>query len=123
LTLNWVLGLIPMLLGWSVTVITNNVLLLNGLKAILFFYAYYQIPRKFPDAWKKSRYHVPNGVYYFLVTIGFIAQMAILVNSFRSLNLAISLVSTIVILICFVYGFLRAKSPEVNLSANVWAED
>jgi APA family basic amino acid/polyamine antiporter len=123
LTLNWVLGLVPMLLGWSVTVITNNVLLLNGLKAILFFYAYYQIPKKFPDAWKKSRYHVPNGVYYFLVTIGFIAQLAILVHSFRSLNLAISLISTIVVLICFVYGFLRAKSPEVNLSANVWAED
>jgi APA family basic amino acid/polyamine antiporter len=123
LTVNWALGLVPMLLGWSVTVITNNILLLNGFKAVLYFYAYYQVPRKFPEAWKKSRYHVPNGVYYFLVTIGFIAQMAILVNSFKSLNLAIALVSTIAILICFVYGFVRAKSPEVNLMANVWTED
>jgi APA family basic amino acid/polyamine antiporter len=123
LTLNWILGLIPMLLGWNVTVITNNIMLLTGLQAMLYFYAYYQIPKKFPEAWKKARFHVPNGVYYFLVTIGLLARMAILVNSFRSLNLFIALFSTIAILICFVYGFVRAKSPEVNLTANVWAED
>jgi APA family basic amino acid/polyamine antiporter len=123
LTLNWALGLVPMLLGWSVTVITNNILLLNGFKAMLYFYAYFQLPKKFPGAWKKSRYHVPNGVYYFLVAIGFVAQMAILANSFKSLNVFIAVFSTVAILICFVYGFIRAKSPEVNLSANVWAED
>jgi APA family basic amino acid/polyamine antiporter len=123
LTLNWLLGLIPMLLGWTVTVITNNVLLLNAIKSILYFYAYYQVPGKFPDAWKKSRYYVPNGVYNFLLAIGFIAQMVILVNSFKSLNLFIAIFSTVAILICFVYGFVRAKSPEVNLLANVWAED
>jgi APA family basic amino acid/polyamine antiporter len=123
LTLNWALGLVPMLLGWSVTVITNNIMLLNGFKAMLYFYAYMQIPKKFPGAWKKSRYHVPDNVFYFLVAIGFIAQMVILVNSFKSLNLFIALFSTVAVLICFVYGFTRAKSPEVNLSANVWAED
>jgi APA family basic amino acid/polyamine antiporter len=123
LTLNWLLGLVPMLLGWNVTVITNNVMLLSSLQALLYFYAYYKIPTKFPEAWKKARFHVPNGVYYFLISIGLVARLAILVNSFRSLTLTIALVSLLAVLVCFVYGFVRAKSPEVNLMANVWADD
>jgi APA family basic amino acid/polyamine antiporter len=123
LTVCWIVGLIPMLLGWSVTVITNNIMLLNSVQAMLYFYAYYQIPRKFPDAWKQARMHVPNGIFYAIVTAGFAARIWILIYSFKSLNLTIAVFSSLAMLVCLVYGWLRAKSPEINLTANVWAED
>jgi APA family basic amino acid/polyamine antiporter len=123
LTINWALGLIPMLIGWNVTVITNNTMLLGGVQAILYFYAFFQIPKKFPEAWKKSRMHIPNGFYYVLISICFAARMWILVYSFRSLNISIAIFSSTAILICFVYGWIRAKSPGVSITANVWAED
>jgi APA family basic amino acid/polyamine antiporter len=98
-------------------------MLLQGLQAILYFYAYTQIPKKFPEAWKKSWLHIPNGAYYAVVLVAFLARMWIMIWSFRALNLRIAIVSTVVTLICFVYGFVRGKSPEINVSANVWTED
>lgn len=50
-------------------------------------------------------------------------EIWILVYSFKSLNLTIAIFSSLAMLVCLVYGRLRTKSPEINLTANVWAED
>ncbi len=123
LTLNYALGLIPLILGFNVNTITNNILLLNSVRSFLQIYAYYQVPSKFPEAWAKSRYHVPNGVYYLLCTLCLGAQIGIFIYSIRGLTPVIAGVSLAALAICALYGLIRSKSPSIRIQASVWAGD
>ena len=50
MTLNYLLGLVPLLLGFNVKTITNNIMLLNSCMYLMCYYAYFQMPKKYPDA-------------------------------------------------------------------------
>ena len=123
LTVTYILGLIPMLLGFNVNTITNNILLLNSLRSMLQIYAYYKIPRLYPEAWKKSFLHMPNAFYYFFCTLSLIGQCFIFYYSASSLTPTIAIVSVSAALTCFLYGLLRAKSPNIHIRASVWPGD
>ena len=64
LTFMYVVGIIPIVFGLSITTITNMVQLITSAFAILNFTAEIKMPKKYPDAWKQSRYHVSDGLYY-----------------------------------------------------------
>lgn len=120
-TTHYIVGMIPMLLNFNVSTITNNILLFNALRSLMQIYAYFKIPSTFPDAWAKSRYHIPNALYYFFCLICLVAQIAIFIYSARALTPTIAIISTIVTIICCGYGLLRSKSPEIKITASVWA--
>jgi APA family basic amino acid/polyamine antiporter len=120
LTLIWILGLIPMLLKFNVNMITSNILLFNALKSFLYIYAYYRLPSKFPEAWKKSWLHVPTSLYYVIVTLSLFAQIALFIYSVRALTPTIAIVSIIVTIGCCAFGLIRSKSPDIKITASVW---
>lgn len=122
-TTHFAMGLIPMILNFNISTITNNILLLNSLRSLLQIYAYYKIPTKFPGAWAKSRYHVSNGIYYFCCTLCLIAQAAIFVYSIRALTPTIAVVSTVATVICCAYGLIRSKASDIKITASVWEGD
>lgn len=45
MTLNYLLGLVPLLLGFNVKTITNNIMLLNSCMYLMCYYAYFQMPK------------------------------------------------------------------------------
>lgn len=122
MTLNYLLGLVPLLLGFNVKTITNNIMLLNSCMYLMCYYAYFQMPKKYPDAWKRSRWHVADRVYYLVCAVGLVGQCAILVNSAFALTPIIAIVSIAAIAICCVLGLLRARSPEVTVSTTIWED-
>ena len=102
--------------------ITNNIMLLNSCMYLMCYYAYFQMPKKYPDAWKRSRWHVADRVYYLVCAVGLVGQCAILVNSAFALTPIIAIVSIAAIAICCVLGLLRARSPEVTVSTTIWED-
>ena len=74
------------------------------------------------DAWKRSRWHVADRVYYLVCAVGLVGQCAILVNSAFALTPIIAIVSIAAIAICCVLGLLRARSPEVTVSTTIWED-
>ena len=58
LTFMYIMGMIPIFAGLSITVITNMVQLFTSCFAILNFIAYMKMPKLYPEAWKKSRFHI-----------------------------------------------------------------
>ena len=74
------------------------------------------------DAWKRSRWHVADRVYYLVCAVGLVGQCAILVNSAFALTPIIAIVSIDATAVCCVLGLLRARSPEVTVSTTIWED-
>ena len=120
LTLNYTLGLIPMLLGFNVNTIINNIMLLASIRTFLQIFVYYKIPKKYPEAWEKSTMHIPTGLYYLSCTLALIAQVFIFIYSIRSLTPMIVTISLSATGVCILYGLIRAQSPDIQIRAGVW---
>lgn len=119
-TVNYILGLIPLLLGFNVNTITNNIMLLGAVQSVLYAYTYWQLPNKFPEAWERSRYHIPTWLYKFIVILSTLTVFAILFRSFKALTIEIALFSLIAILLCILYGYWRGKTADINIEVSVW---
>lgn len=119
LTVNYLLGLVPMLLGFNVNTITNNIMLLNAMLSFMYIYAYYFLPKKFGEAWNKSRWHIPNWLYYLVCTIALVAQIAIFYNSAKNLTPIVAGVSIGATVVCIVIGLIRSKDPNITARSSV----
>lgn len=117
-----VMGVLPQLFDFSITTITNNLQLLTSSMSFIYFWAFFKLPTKYPQAWKKSRLHVSNGLYYVLVTIALCVQLFIFFNACKSLTVQIVVVSLGAMIACMAYGFFRAKSDDVQIKTSTWED-
>lgn len=119
----YLMGCLPVLFDFTISQVVNNIMLLASVIAFIQIYAYFQFPKKYKDAWEKSSMHISNTLFYGLCLLSLITYICIFVNSCRSLNIKVVLISLIAIAVCMVYGFFRAKSPEVKIYTSMWTID
>lgn len=117
-----VMGIIPQISGISIVAITNNLQLMTSCLAFVYFLAFYLLPTKYPEAWKKATMHLPNGVYYGIVTVALAVQLYIFYNACRNLTAKTVIISLVAMVVCMAYGFIRAKSPSVQIKTSTWEE-
>lgn len=123
LTFMYVVGIIPIVFGLSITTITNMVQLITSAFAILNFTAEIKMPKKYPDAWKQSRYHVPDGLYYTICCVSLALFLVVLWKSLLSMNIGLAVINVVVIVIAGPIGFWRSKTGNIEIHTSVWAED
>ena len=123
LTFMYIVGMIPILFGLSITTITNMVQLIGACYAFLNFKAYISMPKLYPDAWAKSRYHIPNGVYYFLCCVSLSGFMVTLWKSCLSMSPGLVATNIIAIVVLAIAGFIRGKKGDVEIHTSIWCGD
>jgi APA family basic amino acid/polyamine antiporter len=117
------LGIIPIIFGLSITVITNMVQLFISFFAFLNFVAYIKMPKRYPEAWKKARFHVHDGVYYAICVISLMGFIVVFWKSCLSMRPVLAVVNVAVLLVMAGIGIWRAKVGNVEIHTSVWAED
>ena len=122
MTFTYLMGILPVLLDFSISDVVNNIMLLASALAFLQIYAYFQLPKKHAEAWEKSPMHISNGKYYFLCCLSLFAYICIFINSCRSLKLPVVIISLIAIVVCMAYGWFRSVSPDVKMETSVWED-
>lgn len=122
MTFTYLMGILPVLLDFSISDVVNNIMLLASALAFLQIYAYFQLPKKHAEAWEKSPMHISNGKYYFLCCLSLFAYICIFINSCRSLKLPVVIISLIAIVVCMAYGWFRSASPDVKMETSVWED-
>ena len=123
LTFMYILGVIPIIFGLSITVITNMVQLFTSFFAFLNFAALIKLPKKYPEAWKKSRFHVPDGLYYAICVLSLIGFIVVFWKSCLSMTPALAIANVSALLIMAAIGIWRAKRGNIEIHTSVWAED
>ncbi|MGN8817976.1 APC family permease [Oribacterium sp. HCP28S3_H8] len=122
LTFMYIMGMIPIVAGLSITVITNMVQLFTACFAILNFIAYMKMPKLYPKAWKLSRFHIPDGLYYFFCIISLGLSLVILWKSLLSMSPVVTTINVVMIVAFSLVGFLVGKSANVTIHTSLWAE-
>lgn len=118
LTILFAISILPVVLNFSITQITNNLTLILY---ILFFMTYtsiWSIPKKFPEEWKQSKMHMPVGVFHGIMVICFIAIISVMINKLRNLDLIVSLISIAVMAACMIFAYWRYKTGHVHVDDN-----
>lgn len=82
-----------------------------------------KMPKKYPDAWKQSRYHVPDGLYYTICCVSLALFLVVLWKSLLSMNIGLAVINVVVIVIAGLIGFWRSKTGNIEIHTSVWAED
>ena len=123
LTFMYILGIIPIIFGLSITTITNMVQLITSAFAILNFTAEMRMPKKYPEAWKKARFHVPDGLYYLICIVSLFFFLVVLWKSLLSMSRGLAIINVVTIVACAVIGLFRSKAGNIEIHTSVWAED
>ena len=122
LTFMYILGMIPIVFGLSITVITNMTQLFTSAFALLNFIAYIRMPKLYPEAWKKSRFHVPDGLYYGICIVSLIGFVVVLWKSCLSMAPSLVALNIVAIVALALIGVLRGKTGNIQIRTSLWAE-
>lgn len=120
LTFSFVMAVLPVLLSFSVQVVVSSLMLVVSACAFVQIFAYYQLPRKFPRSWRSARLHVPDPVYYAIVTVSLLAYIGVFVNSLRTLTPTLLIVGLSAIVVCMAYGIVRSRSSRIVIQPSLW---
>ena len=83
--------------------------------------AYLKLPKKYPEAWKKARFHVPNGLYYLICWVSFFFYMVVLWKSCLSMTPALAAINVAAIVILAGIGLWRSKTGNITIHTSVWS--
>ncbi len=123
LVFEYVYALIPVIFNFSTSEISSNMLLFSSFVTCIQLFAYFKMPNKFPEAWKKSKWHVPNPVYYFICTLCAALNIFVLVRSFGTLKPVVAIISGVLILGSFTYAVVRMRSAKVVIQSSCWVPE
>jgi amino acid transporter len=120
LTLAAALGIAPIVLGFNPRDIILMVSFSASVLSLPLQLAFFNMPRRHPQAWKNSRMHIPNWIYYILCSFSLSAQAFLLYNSVTQLPLKVILVNFIFAMAVVGWGLYRAYSGKVKVVMSIW---
>jgi APA family basic amino acid/polyamine antiporter len=115
ITFAFVITMIPIVTGYNVGEIANNIVLLTYIAGVIPLLAAFRIPTLYPEAWKKSRFHMPTWLFYTIMIISTATKILVTYWSARSLSTTKVIVSLAAVALCFGYAILRSRAGLVKM--------
>lgn len=123
LTYMFCIAIIPIVMGFSITVITNMIQLIGAFLSFLYVSAYIRMPKTYPDAWRKARLHVSDGIYYACCILSFIGYGIVFWKSILSINTHLAIINVSALLILSALGIWRARTGNIVIHTCLWTEE
>lgn len=112
----YLVGIVPIIIGLDLTTIANSTVIVTKVCAAIVVYAAMQLPKKMPELWNKSRFHVSNGVLNTFCII----SLVICVVSVLLLPISSSTIQIVLNLAILAVGGILAlifhKGAAINMS-------
>ena len=115
-------GCIPIFTNFSITKITNNILLLTHTLTILFHASVFTLPKRYPEAWAKRSIRIPTWLFYVIMVFSFAAECAVVIRSVMGVGAVTAIISFGALAFCVIYALLRKKAGKVNCEPSVWSD-
>lgn len=119
----YLIGIIPLVFKFNLVTIIMIINVALSSMAMLYTIAYLRLPKKFPLSWKKSKFHMPNGLYNFIVIIAFLGWLAILIYSLQTVSRLAAIILIGVFGFSIVYAIIKGKSEDIKIEVSMWPLD
>lgn len=116
LTMYYILGVVPIVFGFDIEFVADFALILSYVFNFMFAYAIIQLPKVFPEQWKRSSYHCSNGVLWLcaILTVGMSVLNICMLGS--DLNPVMIIGNIASLTFAYIYAFLREKHVDMEVS-------
>ena len=114
----YVVGILPILLGLSIRVITNNIVLIVSINEFIVFLAISQLPKKIPEAWEKRYYRISKPVFYVGVGFAIALRVLFIVLSLRNLTPILAGFTITLFVVFFMYATWMSRSERVDVKVS-----
>ena len=122
LTTILLISLIPILLNYDISTITRNCTLVQTVTMAMSAFVVWNLPKRYPEQWKNSLYHVPNTVFYIIMLLCMLTYISVFIASASTLNVTIVTVSISILMICSIYANIRYKSGKTKVTVSYWLD-
>lgn len=123
LTVLWAVGMIPLIAKLDITTVMRCISVFMAGICLLYTFGYWQMPKKYAAAWKNSRFHIPDPLFYVVVIAGFLGWASIFLYSLFSLPFNLAAISVAVYVVCLLYGLIRSKDSSIRVETSMWEGD
>nr|MCR5229814.1 APC family permease [Solobacterium sp.] len=117
-----VVGVLPVLLNYSITQVTSQLQLVTSLTGLMLDFSLFAFPKKHAEAWKQSKLHISDGLFYVITGLACSIQLITFIKSCMTLHKSVVIVSSIVIIAVVLYGVYCSKVRDLNVKLSVWEE-
>ncbi len=112
----YAIAIIPLFVGMGIlemiSLMMVPIMVLNVVNNILMI----PLVKKYPNAWKKSFFHMPKWAFYITIAFAVIADLLISVALLTTIESIAEIIAIVVMIIAiFCYSYYRIKSGKVNL--------
>lgn len=114
-TLVMLLIIIPVLFNMSISLITNNVMIFTNVMLLVPFYSIWNIPKKFPELWKKSEAYMSPKKFNIIMGISLIARLVLIAFSLVSLSLNNLIMNLVAVILIVLFCIARYKTGKVSM--------
>ena len=113
----YVIGVVCILTGLSVSILGNMCLVANGVNYIYDQLLWYlKLPSVVSEAWDKSRFRCSKSVLMLITVLGSVASAFNIYLNASRLSHHLLLINVVVIVVAFVFGTVREKKATVEVS-------
>lgn len=115
--ITYLVGVIPILTGMDLDQIASYVMIpvmfLSMLNNVLFL----RIPRQYPNAWKRSFFHMPMPALVLVVIVSILTDLLVCMAMFTTLDESDKVIVPVLMVAVFAYSFWRLKSGKVTMKS------
>ena len=122
-TFMWLLCVVPMLFGVSLSALTSYTVMTMRITSLLVLISALYIPKKFETEWKKSWMYMPNGMFYAIVWVAIITNIIAIFLNLRTLSASMFIANLAVVGALAVYGILRDRTGKTIDSSEYTFDD
>lgn len=114
-TTMWLICVIPLILGVSLKTFAAYTVMTQRISGLLLLLSAFQLPKKFPQQWRRSFLHMPNWLYYGLLALDALAELGTLAASVAASSLPIFIGNLLLVGVLSLYAWHRYKSQKPHI--------
>lgn len=118
-TVMWLICVVPLILGVSLKTFTAYTVMTQRISGLLLLASAFYFPKKFPEQWKASFLHMPDGLYYALLVLSGITELLTLAASVAATSLPVFIGNLFLVAGLALYACCRYKSGKTRVSITV----
>lgn len=115
LFLFWLINILPLVLGIDVGIVANSTVIVTQVCKLLVLISALQLPKKMPELWAKSKFHVGDGALKVIGAVSILITVVAILLLLISSSAIQRYINLLFLVIAVVLTFLREKKVTLNL--------
>ena len=112
----YLVGIVPIIIGLDLTTIANSTVIVTKVCAAIVVYAAMQLPKKMPELWNKSRFHVSNGAQKAICIVALIINIVSILLLLISTSTIQIVLNLAILVVGGILALLMHKRVTINMS-------